>query len=59
MHKTSCHEISPKRPHRYPLPASEQASADKGPKFEPYCSAAALAGTVRLPLPARRFDHKR
>jgi hypothetical protein len=59
MHKTSCHEMSPKRPQRYPLPAPEPALADKGPKFEPYCSAAALAGIVRLPVTARRFDHKR
>ena len=59
MLKTNCHQMSPARPLRYPLPAPEPALADKGPKFEPYCSAAALAGTVRLPIAARRFDHKR
>lgn len=61
MQKTSCHEMSPTRPPRYPLPAPEPepALAEKGPKFEPYCSAAALAGIVRPPIAARRFDHKR
>jgi hypothetical protein len=59
MHKTSCHEMSPQRPPRHPLPAPEPAPADKGPKFEPYCSAAALAGIVRPPATARRFDQKR
>jgi hypothetical protein len=59
MQKSSCHEMSAKRPQHCPLPAPEPAAADKGPKFEPYCSAAALAGTVRRPVTARRFDHKR
>jgi hypothetical protein len=51
--------MSPSLPPRCPLPSPEPGLADKGPKFEPYCSAAALAGIVRPPATARRFDQKR